>query len=59
MIWLLFMSSTSQASVFIGKNYTDNWHSIHNTGKNLTLTQMFDISEKWIDSQMRFWSYSN
>ena len=26
-IWRMFMSSTSQASVFMGKNYSDNWHS--------------------------------
>ena len=27
-IWGMFMSSTLQASVFMGKNYSDNWHSI-------------------------------
>ena len=27
-IWRMFMFSTIQASVFIGKNYSDNWHSI-------------------------------
>ena len=25
------MSSTLQASIFMGKNYSDNWHSIKNT----------------------------
>ena len=33
MIWGMFMSSTLQASVFMGKNYSDNVHSIKNTGK--------------------------
>ena len=33
MIWGMFMSSTLEASVFMGKNYSDNLHSIKNTGK--------------------------
>ena len=48
MIWGMFLSSTSEASVFMGKNYSDNLHSIKNTGQNLTLKQMFEISEKLI-----------
>ena len=44
------MSSTLQASVFMGKNYSDNWHSIKNS-KDLTMKQMFDISEKLIGGQ--------
>ena len=31
--WWMFMSSTLQASVFMGKNYSENLHSIKNTGK--------------------------
>ena len=27
-IWGMFMSSTLHASVFMGKNYSDDWHSI-------------------------------
>ena len=42
-----FTSSTLQASVFMGKNYSDNLHSIKNT-EDLTIKQMFDISEKLI-----------
>ena len=41
-IWGMFMSSTLQASVFMVKNYSDNWPSIRNT-EDLTLKQMFDI----------------
>ena len=41
----------SEASVFMGKNYSDNLHSIKNTGENLTLKQMFEISEKLILEQ--------
>ena len=32
----------------MGKNHSDNLHSIKNTGGDLTLKQMFDISEKLI-----------
>ena len=34
----------------MGKNDSDNWHSIKNT-EDLTMTQMVDISEKWISEQ--------
>ena len=46
----MFMSSTLQASVFMVKNYSDNWHSIKNT-KDLTMKQMFDMSQKLITEQ--------
>ena len=49
-IWGMFVSSTLQASVFMGKNYSDNLHSIKNT-EDLTMNQMFDISEKLISEQ--------
>ena len=52
----MFMSSTSQASVFMVKNYSDSWHSIKNTD-DLTMKQMFDISEKLITEQS--WSENN
>ena len=32
-IWRMFVSSTLEASVFMGKNDSDNWHSISNTEK--------------------------
>ena len=51
MICRMFISSTLEASVFIGKNYSDKIHSIKNTGENPTLKQMFDISEKLILEQ--------
>ena len=46
-IWGMFMSSTLQASVFMEKNYSDKWHSNKNS-KDLTMKQMFDISEKLV-----------
>ena len=42
------MSSTLEASVLMGKEYSTNLHSIKNTGNNLTMKQMFDISEKLV-----------
>ena len=45
------MSSTLEASVSMGKNYSDNVHSIKNTEEELTLKQMYDISEKLIVEQ--------
>ena len=51
MIWGMFMSSTLEASVFMGKNYSENLHSIKNTGNNLTLKQMFERSEQLIVEQ--------
>ena len=35
----------------MGKNYLENLHSIKNTGKDLILKQIFDISEKLIVGQ--------
>ena len=49
-IWRMFMSSTLESSVFIGKNYSDIWHSIKNT-KDLTMKQMFDISAKLVSER--------
>ena len=49
--WGMFMSSTLEASVFMGKDYSENLHSIKNTGNNLTLKQMVDISEKLVVGQ--------
>ena len=47
----IFMSSTLETSVFMGKNYSDNLHFIKNSGENLTLKQMFEISEQLILEQ--------
>ena len=51
LIWGMFMSSTLEASIFMGKEYSENLRSIKNTGNNLTLKQMFDISGKLIVEQ--------
>ena len=48
LIWGMFMSSTLEASVFKGKNYSEHLRSIKNAGNNLAMKQMCDISEKLI-----------
>ena len=35
----------------MGKNYSENLHSVKNTGNNLTVKEMFDRSEKLIVGQ--------
>ena len=50
-IWRMFMSSTVEASVVMGKNFSDNLHSIKNTREIFTLQQMFEISEQLILEQ--------
>ena len=49
-IWGMFMSSTLQTSVFMGKNDSHNLHSNKNS-EDLTTKQMFDISEKLVSEQ--------
>ena len=46
----IFMSSTMEASVFMGKKYSEFLHSIK-IQKISTMKQMFDISEKMIAEQ--------
>ena len=51
LIWRVFVSSILEASLFMGMNYSDNLHSIKNTGENITVKQMFEISEQLILEQ--------
>ena len=44
------MSVTLESAVFMGKNYSDNWHSIKNS-KDPTMKEMFDISAKLVSEQ--------
>ena len=53
LIWRMFMSSTLEASIFMGKEYSENLRSIKNTGNSLTMKQMFHSrtirSDLWSD----------
>ena len=44
----MFIFSTLEASVFMGKNYSDNYIPSKNTWENLSLKKMFEISEQLI-----------
>ena len=50
MIWGMFMAVTMESAEFMGKNYSDNCHSIANT-TDLTMKQMFDMSTKLVSEQ--------
>ena len=54
MICGMFMSVTLESAVFMGKNYSDNCHSIKNT-RDLTMKQMFDISARLVSEQDEIW----
>ena len=56
-IWGMFMSVTLESALFMGKNYSDNQHSIKKT-KDLTKKQMFDISAKLAEQDERYEDYS-
>ena len=49
------VSVTLESSVFMGKNYLDNCHSITNT-KDLSLKQMFDITARLVSEQDEIWN---
>ena len=42
----LCLQHWKEASVFTGKNFSEILHSIKDTGNNLKMKQMFDMSEK-------------
>ena len=60
LIWWMFMSSTLEALVFMGNNYSDDLHSSKNTWEDLISKQIFDIwkvdcgTNRW-----HFWCVSN
>ena len=43
--------STASICIFMVYNYSANWHSIKNTGNDLTMKQMLDISETLVSEQ--------
>ena len=53
------MSSTLEASVIMGKNNSEKLHSIKNTGKDLALKQMFDMSGKLIVGQSEIYGVAH
>ena len=56
MIWWMLMSPTWEASVFMGKNYSDNLHSIENTWKRSHFKA--DVRHIWkVDSGTIRWDF--
>ena len=53
LIWGMFMNSTLEASVFMGKNYSNIFHSIKNTGENLKLTGKILHGNNYLWSMMK------
>ena len=51
-IWRMFMSVTLESAIFMGKNYSDNQHSIKNT-KDLTMKQSSTNLQNWCLNKMR------
>ena len=49
-IWRMFLAVTMESATFMGDNFQDNQNSIVKT-TDLTLKQMFDISEKLVGEQ--------
>ena len=49
-IWGIFMSVTLESAVLMGKNYSDNWHSIKNT-KELTMKKCSTHPAKLVSEQ--------
>ena len=49
-IWGMFTAVTMESARFMGKNFQDNQNFIVNTA-DLSLKQMFDISEKLVSEQ--------
>ena len=42
-MWRMFMSVTLESSVFMGMNYSDNWHSIKNTHNETNVRRICEI----------------
>ena len=50
LIWRMFMSSSLNAAVHLGKNYLENLHSTKNQGDQ-TMKPLFDASQRLIKAQ--------
>ena len=51
LMWEMFRTSTLEASIFLGKEYSENLRSIKKTGNNFTVNGTLDMSEKLIVGQ--------
>ena len=51
LIWGIFMTSSLHAAIFLGKGYSENLHSIRNTGQKPTVKKLFDATQTLIHEQ--------
>ena len=52
-IWRMFMSVTLELAVFMGKNYSDCWHSIKNDKRSHNETKCSTYLQNWCLDEMR------
>ena len=50
LVWI-FMTSSLHAAIFLGKGYSENLHSIRNTGQKPTVQKLFDSTRTLIREQ--------
>ena len=48
------MTSSVHATIFLGKDYSDNLHSIRNTGQKPTVQKLFDATQTLIREKKEF-----
>ena len=51
LIWRMFMSSSTQAAIFHGRDHSDNLHSVRNTDRKPTAQKLFDVTQQLIREQ--------
>ena len=59
MIWGMFMSVTLESAVFMGKNYSDNWHSIKKYRRSHNETDVRHICKISVWTRWDLWSGNN
>ena len=47
----IFVTSSTQAALFVGKNYSENLRSARNTDEKPTVHKLFDVTQKLISEQ--------
>ena len=51
LIWRIFMTSSMQAAIFLGKDYFENLHSVRNTDKRPIVQSLFEVTQKLVHEQ--------
>ena len=51
LIWRICMTSSMRAAIILGKDYSENLHSVRNTDKEPTVQKLFVVTQKMILEQ--------